>query len=121
MREWVLFIAKWALFSDMAKAWYIRLYDNNVCFVIYQHPYLDFHSATSLKQPSAVRHVVAFDTDTLFRVLANQSLLFLLNAVCSAEKQQIAKFMSLWFDPTGFELTISRTLGEYIFRSYSII
>ena len=36
---------------------------------------------------------MAFDTDTLFRVLANQSLLFLLNAVCLAEKQQIA---NLW-------------------------
>ena len=87
----MLLIAKWALFSDiMAKVWYIRLYDTNVRFVLYQYPYLDFLSASSLKQPSAGRHVVAFDTDTLFRVLTNQSLHFFLNAVCLAEKQQIA-------------------------------
>ena len=40
-------------------------------------------------------------SDTLFWFRANQSLLFLLNAVCLAEKQQIPANLSLWFDQTG--------------------
>jgi len=41
---------------------------------------LDFYCASSLKQQSADRHVAP---------LRNQSLPFLLNATCLAEKQQI--------------------------------
>jgi hypothetical protein len=39
-------------------------------------------------------------SDTLSRFRANQSLLFLINAACLAEKQQI-QIYSLRFDPTG--------------------
>jgi hypothetical protein len=42
-------------------------------FVLDQHTWLDFYSASSLKQQSR----------------ANQPLLFLLNAECLVEKQQI--------------------------------
>jgi hypothetical protein len=44
----------------------------------------DFYSASSLKQQSLDRHVAP-----LSRFQANQYLLFLLNAACLAEKQQI--------------------------------
>ena len=42
-------------------------------------------------------------SDTLPRFRANQSLLFLLNAACLGEKQQIQmyQFYSLWFYPIG--------------------
>ena len=56
--------------------------DDEVCFVLDQHTELDFYSASSLKQQS-------LHLNTLFWFQANQSLLFLLNAVCLAEKQQI--------------------------------
>jgi hypothetical protein len=48
-------------------------------------------------------------SDKLSCFWANQSLLFLLNAVCLAEKQQIPIFFnSLWFDPFG-----ARTHNHY--------
>jgi hypothetical protein len=61
--------------------------DDEVCFVLDQHAELDFYIATSLKQQSADRHVSPLDTLSWFE--AKQSLNFLLNAWCLAEKQQI--------------------------------
>ena len=61
--------------------------DGEVRFVLDQHTLLDFYSARSLSQQSADRHVAHLYTLSRFR--ANQSLLFLLNAACLAEKQQI--------------------------------
>jgi hypothetical protein len=54
--------------------------DDEVRFVLDQHA--DFYSASSLKQQSADSHVAPVG----FWFRANQSLLFLLNASCLAEK-----------------------------------
>ena len=62
--------------------------DEEIRFVLDQHAELDFYSGSSLKQQSMDRHVAPLGHIILgFR--ANQSLLFLLNAACLAEKQQI--------------------------------
>ena len=62
-----------------------------------QHSELDFHSASSMKQQSTDRHLPHSDTLSWFQ--ANQSLLFLLNAVCLVEKKQIPNLKSLvWPD-----------------------
>jgi hypothetical protein len=61
--------------------------DDDVSFVLDQHAEFDFYSASSLKQKSAVD--MSLHLDTLFWFWANQSLLFLLNAACLAEKQRI--------------------------------
>ena len=52
--------------------------DDEVRFVLDQHAELDFYSASSLKQQSVDRHVVPLG-----------QMLFLLNAGCLAEKQQV--------------------------------
>ena len=51
-------------------------------------------------------------SDTLFWFRANQSLLFLLNAACLAEKQQIP-ISVFGFTRPGLEPTIYRTLDEH--------
>jgi hypothetical protein len=51
-------------------------------------------------------------SDTLFWFRANQSLLFLLNAVYLAEKQQIP-ILVFGLTQSGLEPTIYRTRGEY--------
>ena len=61
--------------------------DDEVCFVLDQHAELDFYSASSLKQQSAVDMLL--HSNTLFWFWANQSLLLLLNAARLAEKEQI--------------------------------
>jgi hypothetical protein len=60
---------------------------NEVHFVLDQHAELDYHSASSLKQQSADRHVAPLRHTIL--ILSFQSLLFLFTTVCLAEKQQI--------------------------------
>jgi hypothetical protein len=68
--------------------------DDEVRFVLDQHAELGFHSVSPMKQQSAYRHVAP-----LGRFRATQSLLFLLNAACLAEKQQIPILKSLvWLD-----------------------
>jgi len=62
------------------------IFNEKVHFVLDQYAELDFYSARSLKQQSWVDMSLHSDTS---RFRANQSLLFLLNAVCLAEKQQI--------------------------------
>jgi hypothetical protein len=61
--------------------------DDEIRFVLDQHAQLNFYSASSLKQQSVDRHVAALGHIILIR--ANKSLLFLVNAGCLAEKQQI--------------------------------
>ena len=64
--------------------------DDEVCFVLDQHPKLDFYN--SLKQQWDM-------SDTLFWFRAIQSLVFLLDDVCLAEKQQVPILKSLvWTD-----------------------
>jgi hypothetical protein len=55
---------------------------------------------------------MSLHSDTLSRFWNNQSLIFLLNAACIADKHQIP---ILVFDLTRpwFELTIYHTQGEY--------
>jgi len=56
-------------------------------FFLDQHAYLYFYSASSLKQQSADRHIAALGHIIL--IPSQPVLLFLLNAACLAEKQQI--------------------------------
>ena len=51
--------------------------------------------------------------DTLFWFRDNQSLLFLLNDACLAEKQQMAIYILFGLTQSGLELTIYRTRGEH--------
>jgi hypothetical protein len=86
--EWLLFNANSAIFQlyhGENKLIFNEIYE--VRYVLDQHAELDFYSASSLKQQSVGRHVAPLWHIILIR--ANQSLLFLLNAVCLAEKQQI--------------------------------
>jgi hypothetical protein len=59
--------------------------DNEVHFVLDQHAQLDFYSASSLKQQSAGRHVAPLG----HIILVLSQPVFLRNAACLAEKQQI--------------------------------
>ena len=72
----------------IARTIYFQSDNDEFRFVLDQHAKLDFYSASSLKQQFA-RVDVSLHSDTLFWFRANQSLLFLLNAVCLAETQQI--------------------------------
>ena len=87
--EWV---SEWLLFKTNFSAIQWREQDNfqwddddDVQFVLNQHTYLEFYSASSLKQQSVDKHVIPL-WHIIFR--ANQSLFFLLNATCLVEKQQ---------------------------------
>ena len=74
-------------FSLLApETFYCQWDDDEVRFVQDQHADLDFYSASSLKQLSAGRHVALYGHIIL--IPPNQSLPFLLNAACLAEKQQ---------------------------------
>ena len=55
---------------------------------------------------------MSLHSDTLFWFRANQSLLFLLNAACLAEKQQIA-ILVFGLTRPRLELTIYRTRDEH--------
>jgi len=61
-------------------------HDDEIRFVLDQHAELDFHSASSLKQQSAGRHVAPLGHIIL--IPSQPVLLFLLSAACLAEKQQ---------------------------------
>ena len=64
--------------------------DDEVRFVLDQYAELDFYSTSSLKQQSTGRHVAPLGTHYSDSDREpNQSSLFLLNAACLAEKQQI--------------------------------
>jgi hypothetical protein len=56
--EWLLFNANSAIFQLYHGEKQINFHwdDDDVCFVLDQHPELDFYSARSLKQQSASRH-----------------------------------------------------------------
>jgi hypothetical protein len=50
----MLFNAKWTIFQLSQDKNKLHLWDDNdVCFVLDQHAYLDLYSASSLKQQSA--------------------------------------------------------------------
>ena len=79
--------------------------DDEVRFVLDQHAYLDLYSASSLKQQSMDRHVAPLG----HIILVLSQPVFLLNAACLVEKQQIPiSYLLLWHEPT-----IDRTRGEH--------
>jgi hypothetical protein len=61
--------------------------DDEVRFVLDQHAELNFHSASSLKQQSAGRHVAPLGHIIL--IPSEPVFALLLNAACLAEKQQL--------------------------------
>ena len=69
--------------------------DNDVCFVLDQHAYLDFYSASSLKQQSTSQH--HFTKDTLSWFWASQS------PECCVLSGEAANtnFIVLWFNLSG--------------------
>jgi hypothetical protein len=62
--------------------------DDEARFVLDQYAEFDFHSASSLKQQSAGRHI-SLQSDKLFSFRSYQSLFFLLNVACLAKKHQM--------------------------------
>ena len=87
LSEWLLFNSKWEIskpYNDKNK--YIP-WDDNDLFVLDQHIKLDFIVLAHWSNNPQINMSPHLDTLSWFR--ANQSLLFLLNAVCLAEKQQI--------------------------------
>ena len=85
--------------------------DDEVHFVLDQCTELDFFIVLAHWNNSP-QVDMSFHSDTLFWFRANQSLLFLLNAACLAEKQQIP---ILIFDLTwqGLETMIYCTRDEH--------
>ena len=84
--EWLLCNANSAPFSAISWREQVSFQwdDDEVCFVLDQHAELDFsYSARSLNQQNAD---ISLHSDIIFWFRANQSLLFLINAVCLAEK-----------------------------------
>ena len=74
--------------------------DDEARFVLDQRAELDFHSASSMKQQSADRHVASLGH--IIRISSQfQYLLFLLNAAHLAEKQQILLLKSLVWPDRG--------------------
>ena len=69
----------------MAEQAIYRRDDDEVRFVLDQHAYLDFYSASPLKKQSTGRHVAPLRHIILF---PSQTVL-LINTACLAEKQQI--------------------------------
>ena len=88
--EWLLLSANSAFFLVISWREQVNFQcdADEVRFVLDQHAELDFYSASSLKQQSAID--MSLYSDTLFWFRANQYLLFLLNAVCLEEKQHIS-------------------------------
>jgi hypothetical protein len=93
--EWLLFNADAANFQLYYGENKLIFNKNNdeVRFVLDLHAEFDFYSDSPLKQRSTGRHVAPLGY--IIRIQANQFLLFLLNATCLAEKQQIPILKSL--------------------------
>ena len=110
MSEWLLFNANSAI--SWREQVNFQWDDYEVRFVLDQQAELDFYNASSLKQQCTDRYVAPLrHLETLFWFRANQYLLFLLNAACLAEKQQIPVVFGLAW--SRLESTIYRTRGEH--------
>ena len=81
MSVWLLFNANSAIIQLYNFQWD----DDEVRFVLDQHVWLDFYSASSLKQQFADRHVAPLG----YIILIPSQPVLLINAVYLAEKQQI--------------------------------
>ena len=77
--EWLLFNANFSAVSWREQVNY--QWNDDEVHLLDQHTELDFYSANNSPCVDMLLH-----TDTLFWFQANQSLLFLLNAACLAEK-----------------------------------
>jgi len=71
----------------MARTSYIQWEDNDACFVLNQHTGLYFVMLAHWN--NSLRVDMSLHSDTLSWFRAKRSLLFLLNALCLVEKQQI--------------------------------
>jgi hypothetical protein len=91
--EWLLFNANSAIFQlcHVENKLTINEMMMGPLFVLDQPAEMDFHSASSLKQQSAGRHVAPLG----HIILIPSQPVFLLNAACVAEKQQIPAILSL--------------------------
>ena len=98
--EWML-IAKWEVTAGIS---YIQWDNNDAHFVFEQHTQLDFFVLTHWNNSLWVD--MSLHVHILFWFRVNQSLLFLLNATCLAEKQQIKFVYSLWFDSNPRSTTL---------------
>jgi hypothetical protein len=73
-------------------SWWLQvtfLWDNDVHFVLDQHAYLDFYSASWLKQKSTGRQTYLSTKTQYYTDSYHIGLLLLFNATCLAEKQHI--------------------------------
>ena len=98
--EWVI-VVKHQFINFSAISWLEQVNfqwnDDEVCFVLDHHTELDFIVLAHWNNSPWVD--MSLHSDTLFWFRANQSLLFLLNAVCLVEKQQIPILKSfIWPD-----------------------
>jgi hypothetical protein len=90
LSEWLLFEANSAIFQLYHGEVNFQWIDDEGPLCTRPTRLLDLYSASSRQQLSTDRHVPPHPpSHTLARFPANLSILFLLNAVCLAEKQQI--------------------------------
>ena len=108
--EWLFIIANFSAISRREQV-HIQWNDDDVRFVLDQHAEFDFYSAVHWSNNSRINMSQHSDTLSWFRV--NQSLLFLLNAGCLAEKQQIPILLLYSLTRSGFEPTIYPTRGKH--------
>jgi hypothetical protein len=87
VREWLLYNANSAIFQLYHGKNNFQWGDDEVGFVLDQHPELDFYSANSLKQQSVDRHVTQLGH--IIPIPRHPVFALLINVVCLAEKQQI--------------------------------
>ena len=118
MREWLLFNANSAIVLAIS-CWeqvHFQLDIDEFCFVQDKHAELDFFCARSLKKQSEVD--ISLHSDTLSCFRANPSLLFLFNAVCSGEKQQIPILLSIIYYNQLYNISSYRNNYYILFVSW---
>ena len=114
LSEWLLFIANSAIFQlyhGENKLIFNEMMMRSALFLTNTLSWILIVLAHWNNSP---RIDMSLHLDTLFWFRSNQSLLFLLNAACLAEKKQIPILKSLVFNRPGLEPTIYRTRGEHV-------
>ena len=102
--EWV---SAWLLFNAISAIFQLYYGENKLIVnemmirsALYQTNRLSLIFIVLAHWNNSPRVDISIHSYTLFWFWANQSLLFLLNAVCLADKKKY-QFYSLYFDPTG--------------------
>jgi hypothetical protein len=111
--EWLLLNTNSAIFS--AISWWEQVNyqcdDDDVCFVLDQHAELVFYSASSLKQPSAGRHVAILGHIIL---IPSQPVFALSPKCCVLSREETNTNLKVFgFTRSGLEPTIYRTRGVH--------